>query len=653
MLLAELGKRLLAVVGRVVLLDHGLENLLQHLLGGLGVLLALLRFFRLGEGGVGVDGHARVVLLVVVAVARGHNRVLVTLAQRDPLVLVDGKAVVAGVVVGGLGGVEQLAVRGAGVAVGQLKDLEGDSGVGLVSGGRKRAHVHVALGGEDVGRVDGRRRAVGHNSVVGGQVVILVDDVIGVVVVRVDVKVVGLGQLERVIVVRNPEVAGGVAVLVLEAPVAGEVDRVKAVAGLGAPAVLDQPSAVALGRVGRGVREALGKVGRLVCVVPAHDGHGVVGLAVVVGVVGVIGADVLGRVVLVAGRGVICREAHRDGATKVALVVGVVVQLVLDGGHAGPVDAGPAAVLVKDARVGQLVAVLEVHERGVPPRQVVAALLGLDGPVGVDVGLAVGALVVARVAALLPANDLTAAKARLAAGLSVVDLRLGKVLEVLLGAVGVVLAHLDLLHGDNKVDGLVGLLAQHAAVLVGVVGLKRGANARGKDVDTKGQPAAGVQRQVGVAAAGVVALAGLGLAHNGLGRAAVEVDRAGKLQLREVKARICVGLARLGQDGRLTRGDGRKAPAGAPGVLELDGGHDALVAQVVAFGVLGHAGVVCQGDGGRVAGGKGLVVGGVGALGGLGPDRKKIGVGSVCGGREDPGHRSRKDDGKAGLKAVP
>ena len=431
---APLLKLLFALVGLVVLLEgvriEILVELLERRVMLLGVLLELLVAQLVDH----VDGDALVVETIG-RLLRGHHGVALALAHGDPFVLVQRGAVIAAefILVGTR--VDKRAVLGvARLGIGRIEQVDavGDGGAGLVGGAGERAHVHVGLRRKDVSGIE---RSLGphHDRVVRSKIVVLVGHVLGVIAVGVDVEVVGLAHAQRRVVVRDPEVAGVVAVLVLDAPRAGEVLGVKGVAGLGAPAVLDEPCAVARRGVRSGVLEARGEVLLAVGVVPAHDGHGVIQLGVVVGVVGPLGADVLGLVVLVARPGVVGGKADGHSAAVVLIARAVaVVQLVFDDVHGVPVHAHKLAVRIEVARIGHLVTVLEIEKRAVPPGEIVLikrlVVLRGDRPVGVDLR-AVRRVVVAGIALLLVADD----------GLVLVqgvDLRLGEVLDGLLARRG-------------------------------------------------------------------------------------------------------------------------------------------------------------------------------------------------------------------------
>ena len=239
-------------IGRAVVLGKVLGKAFAIcLLHGFPVGLAVGFELCVCRLGLAVDSRT-LVIGAVRGLLRYHHRIALAFAHGHPIALVKMEAVVAAVLEGRGALVGKRAVSDIGgslcILVKQV-DLEVDRGIGLVGCNGHRAQVHVLIGLEDVGRVDGAVLAAVDHRAVRHEVVILVHYKHVVVVVARDVKVVGLGHAEGFVVVRDPKVARVLAVVVHDAPAAGKVLAVIAVAGLGPPAVLDQPSAVTCGCV--------------------------------------------------------------------------------------------------------------------------------------------------------------------------------------------------------------------------------------------------------------------------------------------------------------------------------------------------------------------------------------------------------------------
>ena len=590
----------LAFIGVVIFLEVARVNravVVLEVLSNAALVLVELVFCKLADF---IGGNALVVFAIG-RLLRGYHGVVLPLAHGNPMLLVDRGAVIASEFVGLLKRKGERAVlRIARLGVFGIKqiDLVGHRGVLLVGGARQRAKVHVRFGRKNVGRI---QRLVGivHDHAIGGQVIVLVDDVFGVVAIGSKIEIVRFGIAQRGVVVGNPEVAGMLAFGIQHAPIAWEVGAVEAVARFRAPAVLHQPCAVAFGGVRRGVCEARSEVFLSIVVVPAHNGHSMVGKPVIVGVVGPFAADIAGSLAAIARHGVIGAKRDGNGTARVAAIARVGIQLVFNGVDSFPIHARELAIAVKHARAGQFVAVFEVEKRRVPPRKVVIALrlalLRSDAPVGVH-RLAVHAVVAVRgpiagIGALLVVDD-----ARVV--FQGVDFRLGEIFgrrllgllrrrARLRGAVGVV--GIGQPGHDNVVNGVVGVsfaIVVDASVSIGRIRFKGGAYARCENVHTENLRAARIQAEVGVAQRIVVALALLPRGNQAFRRAAVEVNRIHELKLGKVEARFFIGQPSFGQNARLAGRDDGKAPAGAPGVLRLHGRNHAVVGRVIHFPVL-------------------------------------------------------------------
>lgn len=92
-----------------------------------------------------------------------------------------------------------------------------------------------------------------------------------------------------------------------------------------------------------------------------------------------------------------------------------------------------------------------------------------------------------------------------------------------------------------------------------------------------------VQKRIRLGQRVITALAALVIVVVGTHRDVVRGE-IGQMALGEVQPGVGVRLAPLGQDARLGCRDRPEAPARPPGILELDGGHHAEVAQVVRRG---------------------------------------------------------------------
>ena len=188
-----------------------------------------------------VERGVYVVAPVGVAVLRHGDDVALALAHGELVVVAEGEAVVAAVFVAGRDAAHQGAVFGGlGIVVEQV-DVVGHGRIGHDRDARDGVEDAVVASGELVGGAP----LVAAREIVGaclGEVVVLVGRR---VFVRGGLEVKGLEALDAAVVVRDPEVAGVVAVFVGEAPAAvvGEF------LGLGAPAVLHEPGPVALGLV--------------------------------------------------------------------------------------------------------------------------------------------------------------------------------------------------------------------------------------------------------------------------------------------------------------------------------------------------------------------------------------------------------------------
>ena len=451
---------------------------------------------------------------------------------------------IARVLVGNVALEHELAVfrvRGRLGRVVQQVDLVGHRGVGLVGGAGKRAHSQVALGRKDVGGAD-LLVGIEHDRAALHQVVVLVDVVLVVVAVGLEVKVERLELGERLVVIRDPEVARVLAVLD-DAPVAATL--VGKVLPFCAPAVLNEPGTIVRGRGTRALGRD-GEVARIVIVVPAHDGHGVIRFLGCVRVVGPVLGDVLGdralRVHRLLGQGGLSKETAGHGAILVA-------DLALDGLDGALVHAQELAVLVKDARLGQDVAVLELVGGLVPQ-------LVRDRPVRK------GALAVRTLHDTSPADG--AHDDRVVIGLELRDLLIRKI------ASGLRAALLD----EAELDAL--------GVLIGRVRFLEWAHARRKEIRGIHGETAAIEPVGGILGIVVEALARLRGAHH---RCRCLCERTVcELQLRKVEAGVC-GLAGLGKDARLAGGDGGESPAAAPRALVLDRGHHAVAAVAVAVGI--------------------------------------------------------------------
>ncbi len=492
---------------------------------------------------------------------RDHHRVALAFSHADPVVLVDGQAVVAAVLKR-VGGREDLAgvigIGGVGGVGVQQVDVEGHDGVGQGGLAVEGTHGHVSVCREDVGAAHLAAKG-GVSCAVDRQVVVLVDDAAGrgAGVGLRDVELIGLEVRDGLVVVAHIEVAGVFAVLIGEAPFGRKALAVGELLGLGAKAVLDDPGAVAFGQV----VDAVAKVGARVGVVVAHDGHAVVHRLGLVGVMGPFVVEVGGGAGELGGAGGRVVGVHRHGNGAAGLKLG------LNGGDGLHVGAGAHAVL-ENAGLGQEIAVGELVKRGLP--EVCA-----HGPIG-EVLLRVNAV---------GGKPVGARVAYRSAGKAIDVAPLG---ELFLGGV---------IGGEAAARALDGLADPVAAddpgddvflVLVRGLRLGHGTDARGKEGRGVGQGAAGVDARVGVLASGVVALPCLSRAGHALGDAAVGVDQGRKLQLGEVEGRGHGALGLGGRkDARLAGSDGRERPASVPRGLVLDRGHQALLAQIDRVGGLG------------------------------------------------------------------
>ena len=170
---------------------------------------------------------------------------------------------VAAVLEGLRGTVKQDAIRGALSICRQLVDRHAHLGVEVAREARHLFEHTVLIRLEDVGRIHvivEQHRAVGIN---GHEVAFHDDGMLGCGLVLVHHKLERLGILQRLVVIGEAEVT--------------------ALAPAGAPAVAHDPSAI-LGRLMPLEEVLLG-----ICVIPAHDGHAVVGHEVFVGILCVFG----------------------------------------------------------------------------------------------------------------------------------------------------------------------------------------------------------------------------------------------------------------------------------------------------------------------------------------------------------------------------
>ena len=183
-----------------------------------------------------------------------------------------------------------------------------------------------------------------------------------------------------------------------------------------------------------------------------------------------------------------------------------------------------------------------------------------------------------------------------------------------------------------------------------------GAYARCKDIGAKVEPTAGVESQVGICGLVVVALARLGFAHILGRRATALVDRVSQLQLGKIDVAFGIGRLGLGENRGLASGDGGKAPASAPGVLELDRRDDAVFGVAVAIGVAQVVACRQRRVGGsrsiEVARGIGLVPRRGSLFGRIIPACQGACCGSAGRCRQNTRKRCGQDDGQARLKAV-
>ncbi len=523
---------LVVQIGVVLLVNALLSRAAQGVL----VLLAFSSFLHVSLAHI--QAGANVVLSIVVAMLGGNHRVALALVHADPGAFVratQGKAMVAAVLVKLIALQNLLAVRGIGgvdhilVVIEQVQ-LVGNRGVGLGNKAGKRADGHVLIGREDICAANGLVAAE-YVRVRLRQIVVLIDDVAVAIAVRCQVEVVGLKRGNGPVVVRDPEVAGVLALRVFQTPALARA--VGEIGSFGAPAVLHQPCAVAF----RLLMRIIVEVARRIIVIPAHDGNAMVHAGVVVGEMRPrVRVQVLRHASSLVGSGNIGEECAGNGAV-------LVLQLVLDVVDGLLVDALELAILVHHLGVGQDVRVLELEAGGVP--QVVAYRPG-----GV-LGFAVGILVVAGPAVLQNAFNVGLGFAFLC------PIR-GKVLGFHLA----VLVRYRALDKTFFVLVLGGLLVERA-------------DARSEDAGCVQQRPTVVDAIVFVTGAVVIALARLGFAYILLGSAAVPQGREHQLQLGKVEGlgRVFGTLAVLlgaGKDRGFACGGGREAPARAPRILKLN-----------------------------------------------------------------------------------